>query len=195
LTEVQRDAINNQTNGLILYNTDENRINLYDGYVDRWIDTSQPVTSVAAPASPYPGQLWMKVPDYELFVYDAVRAKWLSSRMISTTASRRSNNASNIYLRAADRSPTNLHPFVLPFDATLVGISASGELAQTWTLQVRTGGTPVPGATLAISSASAATDYTLNVDFAAGSAVQMYLSSGSGISNPRASLFFARRGS
>lgn len=194
MSEAQRDAINNTTDGLIIYNTDENRINFYDGYSDVWIDTSQPVTSAVAPASPYPGQMWVKVPDYEVFSYDSVRGKWLSQRVVSTTASRNAFNASNIYLRTADRAPTNIFPFVLPFDATLIGITASGQLAQTWTAEVRIGGSLVAGAFLSVVAATTATDYSLNVDFSEGDAVQIYLSSSSGIRRPRVNLFFARRG-
>lgn len=195
MTEPQRNAINNSTNGLIIYNTDENRINLYDGYINSWIDTSQPVTNATPPSAPYPGQLWVKTPDYELFVYDNNRGKWLSPRMTTASASRLALNASNIYLRTSDRGPSNIFPFVLPFDATLIGITASNQIPQTWTVEVRIGNVLVPGASLTISTATTAVDYSFNIDFSQGDAIQIYCSSSTGIRRPRANLFFARRGS
>lgn len=194
LTESERDSINNNTNGLIVFNTDDNRINLYDGYIGRWVDTSHPTTSTTAPTSPYPGQVWLRVPDYNLFIYDPFRGKWLSPSVVSTSASRNAINASNIYLRTADGGATNIFPYVLPFDATLIGISASGELAQTWTVEVRVGNSLVPGASLTINNSRAFSDYSLNVDFAANSEIQIFLNSSSGIRRPRANLFFAKRG-
>lgn len=192
MTEAQRDAINNSSNGLLVFNTDENRVNLYDGYIEEWLDTSQPVTSFLPPLSPYHGQLWVKTPEYELFVYDPNRGKWISPRTISTSASRFSFNASNIYLRSSDGCPSNISPFVLPFDCTLVGMSASAELAATWTIEARVNNVLVPGASLTVSSATQGLDFLLNIDFSEGDAVQIYLSSLSGIRRPRATLFFSR---
>lgn len=193
LSTSQINSINNSTNGLILFNNSDNRINLYDGYLDRWIDTSNPVQSITPPIDPYPGQLWIKAPDYELFVYDSTRGKWLSSKIITTTAARNSPVAQNIYMRTADGGPSNIFPFVLPYDATLIGITASGKISQTWTVQARVGNVPIPGAELNIASSSAASDFSLNIDFNAEDGVQIYLSSSVRVQRPRATFFFARR--
>ena len=147
-------------------------------------------TSSVAPTS---GQLWIKTPEYELFRFDATRDKWLSSQTIEAGGARNSSAATDIYLRTFDGAPTNEAPFILPFDATLVAISASSADVQSWTAELHADTVLVPGASMAIVAAASGRDNSLNVDFAAGTAIQLFMS-GTNIPFPRASFFFARRG-
>lgn len=165
-------------------NTVTGTYNFTDGYL------TAPVSSVAPTFNLVEGSL--TVVDGILYVYDSARAKWLSQLNITTSAARTSNNATNIYLRGPDGVATNIAPFVLPWDATLVAMTASARDSNTWTAEVRVGGTLVTGASLSIVASTTATNSTLNVDFSAGDGVQTYLN-GSGIRQPRVNLVFARR--
>ena len=69
LNQAQRDGIVGGPDGLLIYNTTQNRINIYDGYLESWIDSSFPVSSSAAPSNPYNGQLWFNTNDELIYLY------------------------------------------------------------------------------------------------------------------------------
>lgn len=108
----------------------------------------------------------------------------------STNASR-TLLTSNIYLWR-DAVPTNLTPLILPFNATLYAISASGAQAQTWQAQVHAALALVPGAVLNIVAATSAFDNALSIDFNQGDRISVFLS-GTLIDRPNVDLFFRRR--
>jgi len=81
----------------------------------------------------------------------------------------------------------------LPFDATLVGISISGQRNnQTWTAQVRKNGSATVLDSLGITNAYENHTWSLDTDFSAGDRIQVYMS-GNNINNPHVELFFRRR--
>lgn len=103
---------------------------------------------------------------------------------------RDNTKASNIYLRTYDNATTLTSPFVVPFDSTLIAMSASSETAATWTAEVRVGQVLVPGASLLVTATDTA--YAAkNVAFVAGTRVQLFCN-GSNIPYPRINLFFLR---
>jgi len=97
----------------------------------------------------------------------------------------------NIYLQA-DGVYTNVVPLVLPYNATLVAISAATNGAETWTAEVHLNGSLVTGAALSISAASSGYNNSYNIDFNAGDGIQLYCN-GSSITNPRIIAYFKRR--
>jgi len=155
-----------------------------DGYL------TAPVSSVAPTDNLVEGG--MTVVEGTLYVYDSTRAKWLSQTNVTTSAGRSRNNVANIYLYGPDSTPTNIAPFILPWDATLIAITASGRDADTWIAEVRVNETLVTGASLSIAASTTAVDATMNVDFNAGDGVQTFLS-GTGVRQPRVNLVFAKR--
>ena len=170
-----------------------------DGYVltsdasgfGTWAPT--PLVQATAPTS-FPGRQWIRSTDYETFIFDQNRGKWISPRTVTYGAGRNANNASNIYLRSFDRVATSATPLIIPFDSTLIGMTASTTSAETWSAQVHIANSLVVGAALAVTAATSAVDMTLNIDFSAGDEIQIF-ASGTGLSRPHVNLYFAKRGS
>lgn len=158
-----------------------------------WAQISAATIDLSAPVSPYPGQLWIKVPEYELYIYDSVRGKWLSPRSVTSGASRNMHNASNIYLYAEDGAATSVSPFVLPFNSTLIAMSASCREPETWTAEIRISNLAVPGASLSLMASTYSFSNTLNIDLNQGDKIQFF-ANGNGLSFPRMTAVFARRG-
>lgn len=109
----------------------------------------------------------------------------------STNASR-TLLTTNLYLWR-DNSPMNISPFVLPFNARLVAISASGALAQTWQAQMHRSLALVAGAVLNITASTQGFVSGLAIDCLAGDELAVFLS-GTGIQRPMVDLFFRRIG-
>lgn len=191
LNTTQRNLIG--TNGLLIYNTDQSRVNVYDGPRATWVDTSFPYARNAPPPSPFNGQAWFNTNDNAIYVYDATRNKWLSDRTINVGAGRKNTKTSDLYLYTYDSAPTSICPFIMPFKATLVSMSASCEFPSSWIAEVRIGEVVVSGATLTVSSSNYAYSNSYNIDFIEGDAIQIYLN-GSNISHPRVELIFCKRG-
>lgn len=141
------------------------------------------------------GQIPMAMmPEGILAVYDKSnsRNKWLSvAREYMVFSGRNHPNNSNEYMKFGD-IPSNLSSNKLIRNKTLVGISADTNGAETWNLRVRKNGSVTNLATLAISAADGGFDKTLNIDFAAGDIVQVFVD-GSGVDRPTAKLEFADR--
>lgn len=129
----------------------------------------------------------------DVYFYDATRDKNLGVAIIQTDAGRNSNNVTNIYLRSEGDTPTNLNGFVLPWNATLIGISISGRSnTQTWGVLVRKNGLLTPVDSLVITNQYSNYDSTKNSDFNAGDRVQIFCA-GIGVEYPKATLFFRRK--
>jgi len=104
----------------------------------------------------------------------------------------RDNNVSNAYLDKAGSVPSNLSPFVLPFDVTLVAISAATNGPENWAVEVKDeSGVTYTGATLAVMSDSGYSG-SYSIDFSAGDKITVYCN-GTSVSRPTATLFFKRR--
>jgi hypothetical protein len=125
-------------------------------------------------------------------VYDKSnsRNKWLSvSREHEVFTGRSNANNSNeyAYVGLINSFETGLR---LERAKTLLGISAQTQLSETWTARVRKNGVLTNLASLAITAATGAQTNALNVDFAAGDVVQVYID-GTGVSSPVIKLEFA----
>jgi hypothetical protein len=107
-------------------------------------------------------------------------------------AAGRNQNATNIYLRHQQNIPMNISPAILPFDATLIAISASSQTAATWVAEVHEDGSLVTGAVLNISAADSGFRNDLAIDFSAGDKVQLFCS-GSAVPGPHVEAVFRRR--
>lgn len=113
--------------------------------------------------------------------------------MITADYGRNNKNVTNQYLELEGAVPSNLNGFVLPFNATLVGISMAENLnTQTWTAQVRRNGVVTVLDSLTITNQYNNQTYASDTDFNEGDRVQLYLS-GTSIEYPHATLFFRRR--
>ncbi len=149
-------------------------------------------------------KIWINVPSPTAFVYidstsgdiyyfDPTRSKNLGVATIQTDGSRNKNRVTNVYLRGEGNTPSNLNGFVLPWNATLIGISMSSNVnTQTWSAQVRKNGATSPEDFLTSVNLYSKQSSTNNVDFNAGDRVEIFCS-GQNIKYPKGSLFFRRR--
>jgi hypothetical protein len=112
------------------------------------------------------------------------------SRYIIVCASRNSNST-NVYLQF-NGTAMNTVPFVMPYSAQLVAMSAATNGNETWVAEVRVNGSLVTGATLSLSGVSSnySTSYT-SINFSAGDLVQLYCN-GTTINMPRINAIFRR---
>jgi len=99
--------------------------------------------------------------------------------------------ATNVYLRGPDGTPTNLAGFVIPFNATIVRITAATQGAETWTAEVRKNNDPTVIASLAMTTATGISTL-LSVNVNAGDEIQMYCN-GTAISYPVVTVYLKRR--
>jgi hypothetical protein len=106
-------------------------------------------------------------------------------------ASRKSNSTSNTYLFGYNDVPTNEVGYVLPFDCTLIAMTAATIDAETWSGEIHTSLSLVAGALVSIAAATSGTA-TMSINFNAGDIIQFYCN-GTGISKPVVNAFFRRR--
>lgn len=104
----------------------------------------------------------------------------------------RNGLATGVYLRTSDGVLTNISPVVLPFDATLIAMSASSASAQTWTAEVHLLNVLVTGATLGLVTASSAYRNDLSINLNAGDKIEVFCN-GVGVDRPDVNLVFRRR--
>lgn len=129
----------------------------------------------------------------DLYFYDPVRGKNLGSALIQQGVGRNHPTVTDQYLRLEGDVPSNLNGFVLPWNATLVALSMSGNSnTQTWTIEVRKNGGGVAQDSLTITNQYSNYSNTNNVNFNAGDRIMVYCS-GTSIDYPYATLFFRRR--
>lgn len=128
-----------------------------------------------------------------LAIYDKTnsRNRFLGvARQYMTFSGRDSANNSNEYLRVG-LFTSNQAGIRLMRNATLTGISAQTNGAETWNVRVRKNGVVTDLATLVLSAVSGAQD-EYNVDFDAGDSVEVYLD-GTQIDRPLVTLEFRER--
>ena len=115
---------------------------------------------------------------------------------LSIGAGRNSASESNAYLRGYNGVPTNLSAFIVPFNATIIAISAGGNNPQTWTAEVRKNGSATVIASIDLVSATSAFDNTDStftpVDIDAGDKIEFFCN-GTTISYPRMDIVIKRR--
>jgi hypothetical protein len=133
--------------------------------------------------------------DYLEIICDGTEWHIVSENLVPETfvlAASRNTDATNIYLRGPGNVPTNLSGFVLPFNATIIGIGAATQGTETWTAEVRKNGSATVIASLSITAAAKDSTGALNVDVDVDDEIQMYCN-GSSISRPAMTVWFRRR--
>lgn len=117
------------------------------------------------------------------------------------TFGRNNTGASDLWLRQADRVPSNQSPYVVPYDVCLIAISAASNGVESFDAEVyidadvRAGGTPTDAnkiAELVISSAqSGQVLLSPQVAVVSGSEIGVFMR-GTGVNRPLVTLFFER---
>jgi len=85
----------------------------------------------------------------------------------------KNGNTTNSYLKGLDSIYMNQSPFILPFNATLLYISAATDGNFTWSAEVHVNEVLVTGAFLNISATNSGYS-SYNINFNAGDKVQLY---------------------
>lgn len=153
-------------------------------------DLILPVDS-GVPGAPVAGQV--SVVDGILYAYDGTRSKWLSVQRDNFVAGK-IRRARDIYLRGVDGIATSETGYRVLRDATITGLSAQTDGAETWTLEIRRNGVATPIASLTITAAAGDQNAAVNVDVAAGDELQFYANTpGGAIRSPIANLELAYR--
>ena len=117
----------------------------------------------------------------------------LCAQHIAVYGGRDQSNASNIYFDGPGGVAMNTSGFVLPWDTTLLAISAATNAAETWTAEVHKNGAGlVSGATLSLAAVASGYRNDLSIDFNAGDEVQLYVN-GSSVGRPSMVAIFKRR--
>ena len=112
----------------------------------------------------------------------------LGNNTINVSGSRHHRNVVDQYARKEDGTPYNLSPFIMPFDATLVTITAATRENATWKAQVRSNGIAVNGAELQLNATKSGL-IDINIQFFKNQSVEIYLES-NGIPYPSVNLIF-----
>ena len=129
----------------------------------------------------------------EVVYYDEDRSKTLSVSITEYGGGRDSVSMSNQYFRSYDGSPLNLNGYALPWDATLVAISVSGQRSnQTYTVEVRKNDVVAVIDSLTVTNVRENHDATKNTDFNEGDRIQFYCN-GTSIDRPLVTAYFRRR--
>ena len=103
----------------------------------------------------------------------------------------RNVNITNSYLRGIGNVPTNLSGYVLPFDATLIGIGVTTSGLETWVAEIRKNGGGAVIASLSLIALRKASTL-INVDVNANDEIQMYCN-GIDINSPQMVVYLKRR--
>lgn len=115
---------------------------------------------------------------------------------------RNNANATNEWLRDANGTASNVVPFRFAFPCRIIGISGTGNLAQSWDAEIHTGavaragGIPSDAAKLTelVMSSTNSDDITgLSVDLAAGAEIGIFMR-GTSIDFPRVAIWLERTG-
>lgn len=130
--------------------------------------------------------------DTELAALSAEVANVENNHIFTFSASRNSANASNLYLRGPGNTPTNQSGFLLPYDATLIAITAKTGATETWTAEIRKNGNAAPIASVGIAAATSGVSNALSIDVNEGDEIQMYCN-GTNINRPHIMAYFKRR--
>ena len=113
---------------------------------------------------------------------------------ISFGAGRNSSSSTNVYLRRYDGTPMNLAQFVVPYNMTIVAISATVDtINNAWTAQIRKNLSSSPIASLSLSNSELSKyDNTINIDIDAGDKLSIYVL-GNNIRRPSVNVFLKKR--
>ena len=146
------------------------------------------------------GKFARQLDDNSVWMLTATTPAWVSigggasglDPLFSFSAGRNSSTVTNVYLRGPGRVPTNLAGFVLPFNATIVSVTAATDTAESWTAEVRKNDSATVIASLVLSSQAKGKNNSLSVDVDADDEIQIYCN-GTDISTPVVTVWFKRR--
>lgn len=116
----------------------------------------------------------------------------VSGASYTVHGSSQSSAATDSYLRGGGNAFMNLSPFIVPFNATIIAISASTEVPETWTAEVHSGLSLIAGASLSISAATSSTSTGLSINVNAGDPIELYVN-GTNIQRPSIAIFLIER--
>jgi hypothetical protein len=102
-------------------------------------------------------------------------------------ASRNSANATLSYIRTFDGTPTNIAPYVVPFNCNITDITCSTSVNETWTAEVHVNG--VAAGSISVTAASSDVSTGLSIAVAAGDLISFYCN-GTNISHPHIDAWF-----
>ncbi len=94
--------------------------------------------------------------------------------VFAVSGGREGATISNVYLRGPGAVPMNQAGYVIPFNATIVGISMATTGVETWTLEVRKNNGASPILTLVCTAQDKEYDDSSAVDVDAGDEIQLY---------------------
>jgi hypothetical protein len=159
------------------------------------VDTALTLKEVTTPSNPSTGYLktYYKS-DEQLYKLNSsgVESLVAGGRAVIIDA-QKSMLTTNTYLNGTDGTPMNVVPFIIPFDSSLVAMSAATDGSFTWTAEIHVNGVLKTNAILSISSANSgySSSFATVTTFGAGDKVMLYCN-GSSIEKPRISVFFRK---
>lgn len=166
-----------------------------DGYGrTRWASNTGSNSIIGAsvdPPIPIPGKIWVKIPEYEIYLNDETRGAWQSSRTQEYRVRRDSSATSDIYLFNSNGKSTYVAPISVSYNATIITFSAIGLEEQTWTVHIRKNNSMENLASLEIVNARIAANLHLNLRVNAFDRIQIYME-GTDISYPSVQIVFSK---
>lgn len=151
-----------------------------------------PQVSSTPPKGAFHGQVWVKEPDFTTYVFDGIRGKWLAQDTFNIDGQKNATACTHVYMNGPDNIPHNVNSLSLPYDATLIGLIATGEEKQSWIAEVHVKNRLVGNSVLHVVNGDSASNMKLNVDFKAGDKVQLF-ASGNDIVMPYIRAIFKQR--
>lgn len=145
-----------------------------------------PIVSGGPPTNCYDGQLWMKTPEFQPYVYDGTRGKWLcvSERSVCAWSNQL---VAHSYLSLSGSATGDL----IPYNCTLIGLVASCERGGPWTAELHVDNALVAGASMGVGSDGRGIKLDLNADFSVGSRLQFFVN-GHNIDKPKIEAIFRK---
>jgi len=163
--------------------------------LDNYEATSAPTTDDDVNLGYVVGSKWINLTTGRLFVCvdnTPTEALWIQPSDNSPSIQfSRNNIVSNSYLNSSGGVYSNESPYILPFNAKLIAITAATDSAASWTAEVRVGLVLVTGAFLTISSATQGAT-SLDINLSLNDDVSVF-ANGTSIDKPNVTLFFERR--
>lgn len=163
--------------GLVVWDEDAAESVRFNGLT--WEPVVTSIAGSAFPSSPQAGQVFTRTDlNYEPFVWDAGRSKWLSLRTVMAAFTNQASVLAGGYLRLFQGpfSSAN-YGFRLPWDATLVEISSSkNDNTLACNLEVTAGGST--SHTHSMGSGYSTQETGINVNFSSGAVVGLRVATG-----------------
>lgn len=117
--------------------------------------------------------------------------KYLDSNTFTLTGGRSSKNVYSQYLNNAHGTPFNESPFIVPYDCFLTNITTSVNVANSWTIFLRSSGVDIIGASVTVNNNTyGSQDFAIQLS--KGQPLEIYLQTTSHVSQPNANLIFQR---